>query len=135
MKPAFGVEFPLKNRFSGAGTKRRDFNGLKITKIGLSKIGNEFCGPTNQSSRFLVKNEDRMSVARLQKKMHPNCITPTVKHGGGSVMGVRGCFSYTGVGDLHRIKGILDQKSYHSILRRHCITSSKRLIGRRFTMQ
>lgn len=48
---------------------------------------------------------------------------------------VWGCFSYTGVGDLHRIKGTLEQKGYHSILSRHCIPSGTRLIGRGFVMQ
>lgn len=45
------------------------------------------------------------------------------------------CFSYMGVGDLHRIKGILEQKGYHSILSRHCIPSGTCLIGRGFVMQ
>lgn len=65
---AFGAEFPLKNRSSGVGTERRGCSGPKITKTGPSKTGNKSCGPTNLCSRFLVKNVERMSVARLQKK-------------------------------------------------------------------
>jgi len=87
-------------------------------------------------SKFDVFDQKRRKYVRraFSEKMHPDCITPTVKHGGGSVM-VWGCFSYTGVGDLHRIKGILEQKGYHSILSRHCIPSGTRLIGRGFVMQ
>jgi len=87
-------------------------------------------------SKFEIFGQKRRTYVRRapSEKMHPDCITPTIKHGGGSVM-VWGCFSYTGVGDLHRIKGIFDQKGYHSILSRHCISSGKRLIGHGFIMQ
>lgn len=54
--------------FFRRGTGLRDFSGLIITKTGPLKTGNKSCGPTNRSSRFLVKNEGSMSVARLRKK-------------------------------------------------------------------
>ena len=68
------------------------------------------------------------------EKMHPDCITPTVKHGSGSVM-VWGCFCFGGVGDLYRVRGNLDKHGYHSILIRHAVPSGMRLIGRGFVMQ
>ena len=46
------------------------------------------------------------------------CITPTVKHGRGSVM-TWGAFANCKVGDLHQVKGKFDQTSYHSIMRSH----------------
>ncbi|XP_011862993.1 PREDICTED: uncharacterized protein LOC105559370 [Vollenhovia emeryi] len=110
LMPVFGAEFPLESRFSGAEVGRRDFSGLTIARTGPSKTGNEFYGLTNRSSKFLLK------------------------HGGESVM-VWGRFSYTSVGDLHRIKGILEQKGYHSIPSRHCIPSGKHLIDHGFIMQ
>ena len=39
-----------------------------------------------------------------------DCILPTVKHGGGSVI-VWGYFSYAGVGKLVRIEGIMKKKT------------------------
>ncbi len=52
---------------------------------------------------------------RVGEKMLDACITPTVKHGGGSVM-VWGCFGAGKVGDLYHVQGILSQHGYHSIL-------------------
>lgn len=67
---------------------------------------------------MLWTNESKFEIfgpSIVFRKMHPGCITFTVKQGGESMM-VWGCFS---VGDLHTVKGILDQKGYYSILSRH----------------
>lgn len=48
---------------------------------------------------------------------------------------VWGCFSYAGTGDLYRVKGILERKGYHSILKNHAVPSGKRLIGKGFVFQ
>ena len=66
--------------------------------------------------------------------MRKNCIQPTVKHGGGSVM-VWGCFGGDNIGDLIQINGIMDQKKYHSILQYHAIPSGNRIIGSNFIFQ
>lgn len=42
-------------------------------------------------------------------------LTPTVKHGGGSIM-LWGCFSYSGVGELYLIEGKMDRFVYTRIL-------------------
>ena len=46
-----------------------------------------------------------------------------------------GCFGNGRVGNLFQIKGILDQRGYHSILQRQAIPSGQRMIGRNFIMQ
>ena len=46
------------------------------------------------------------------------CIAPTVKHGGGHI-NVWGCFTIHGVGDLHRIFGIMNGPMYREILKHH----------------
>ena len=66
--------------------------------------------------------------------MLEECLTPSVKHGGGNVM-VWGCFGAAKVGDLYRVKGILNKEGYHSILQRHAIPSGQRLIGANFILQ
>ena len=66
--------------------------------------------------------------------MVPQCVTPTVKHGGGSVM-IWGSFAGSRVGDLHRVTGTLNQKGDHSILQHHAIPSGLRLVGQGFILQ
>ena len=63
-----------------------------------------------------------------------NCIVPTIKHGGGSVM-VWGCFGGGIAGDLVQITGIMRKEEYHSILQRHAIPSGSRIIGKNFVLQ
>ena len=90
---------------------------------------------TDESKFEVFGNRRRVYVRRSSsEKMHPDCVTPTVKHGGGSVM-VWGCFSYSGVGHLHRVQGILNKEGYHSILQRHAIPSGLEIIGKGFIMQ
>ena len=54
---------------------------------------------------------------RKTENMLEECVTLSVKHGGGNVM-VRGCVGGGKVGDLYRVKEILRKKGYHSILQR-----------------
>jgi hypothetical protein len=66
--------------------------------------------------------------------MIPQCVTPTVTHGGGSVM-AWGSFAGSRVGELHRVSGTLNQYGYHSILQCHAIPSGVRLVGQGFIPQ
>ena len=66
--------------------------------------------------------------------MLKECLTPSVKHGGGNVM-VWGCFGAGKVGDLFRVKGILNKEGYHTILQRHAIPCGQCLIGASFILQ
>ena len=79
------------------------------------------------SCRFFVHR-------RVGERMVPQSVTPTVKHGGGSVM-IWGSFSGSRVGDLHRVTGTLNQKGSHSILQHHAIPSDIRLVGQGFILQ
>ena len=71
---------------------------------------------------------------RVDKRMVPQCVTLTAKHGGASVM-IWGSFAGSRVGNLHRVTGTLNQKGYHSILQRHAIPSGLCLVGQRFILQ
>ena len=64
----------------------------------------------------------------------PECMCPTVKHGGGSVM-VWGCMSAKGVGNLHFIEGIMNADVYLDILTTQMMPSAKKLMGRKYIFQ
>jgi hypothetical protein len=50
--------------------------------------------------------------------MLEECLTPSIKHGGGNVM-VWECFGGGKVGDMYRVNGILKKEGYPYILQRH----------------
>lgn len=90
---------------------------------------------TDESKFEIFSGRRRQYVRRLVgERMIGQCVIPTVKHGGGSVM-VWGCFAGDKVGDLVQIEGIMDKKLYHTILQRHAFPCGKRIVGRGFVFQ
>ena len=90
---------------------------------------------TDESKFVIFGSSLRVFVRRrVGKSTVPQCVTPTVKHGGGSVM-IWGSFAGNRVGDLHRVTGTLNQKGYHSILQCHAIPSGLRLVLQGFIRQ
>lgn len=87
-------------------------------------------------SKFQVFGSNRRIFVRRRvgERMKTECVVPTVKHGGGSVL-VWGSFSFDGVGDLYKINGILKKEEYKIILEQHAIPSGLRLIGEGFHLQ
>ena len=78
---------------------------------------------SDESKFELFGQRRRIYIGRKTKeKMIPECLVPTIKHGGGSVM-VRGCFSSAGVGDLVKIEGIMKKEKYKTILENNAIPS------------
>jgi len=65
---------------------------------------------------------------RADEKYHKDCITPTMKFGGGKVM-FWGCFSWSGMGPLVRVDGNLDSKGYVELLEEHYIPWAENLIA------
>ncbi|CAK1592244.1 unnamed protein product [Parnassius mnemosyne] len=66
--------------------------------------------------------------------MMPDCVVPTIKLGGDSIM-VWGCFSSQGTGDLIKIDGIMKKEDYKKILVQNAVPSGLRLIGDGFIFQ
>lgn len=90
---------------------------------------------SDESKFELFGNNRRQYVRRrVNERFLPECLVPTVKHGGGSLQ-VWGCISANGVGDLVRVNGIMDADKYKQILQHHAIPCGTKLIGRGFLMQ
>ncbi len=63
---------------------------------------------------------------RPGEEYQENCVLPTVKHGGGSIM-VRGCMSAAGTGELQFIEWNMDSNMYCDILKQNVMPSLKKL--------
>ena len=75
--------------------------------------GQKSIGQKCDESRYqLFRNDGRAFVRRRTGDAYmEDCVDPTVKHGGGSIM-VWGCMSEVGVGELKRVSGRLCAKDY-----------------------
>lgn len=90
---------------------------------------------TDESKFEIYGSRRRVFVRRSAgERVRDQCIVPTVKHGGGSVM-IWECFGGTSVGDLHKVDGILRKEGYKHILENHAIPSGLRIIGENFVFQ
>jgi hypothetical protein len=68
------------------------------------------------------------------ERFKKECLTPTVKHGGDSIMVWSGICT-SGVTRLKRIEGIIDKQVCHNILVRTALPEGKRLIVKGFVFQ
>lgn len=90
---------------------------------------------TDESKFELFGAKRRVYVRRREgERMMGQCISPTVKHGGGSIM-VWGCFGNGQVGKLFKIEGKMKKEEYHNILVKHAIPSGLKVIGPSFYFQ
>ena len=90
---------------------------------------------TDESKFELLSSKRRIYVRRHPgERYHRQCIVPTMKHGGGSVM-VWGSISAFGVGPLHHVKGILVKEGYKQILIHHGVPGGRHLITPHYSLQ
>lgn len=71
----------------------------------------------SDETRYKIFNSDGMKRVRrpINTRFNPKYVTPTVKHGKGSVF-LWGCFSWNGVGPLNFINDIMDRFVYRDIM-------------------
>ncbi len=90
---------------------------------------------TDESKFEFFGNKRRHYVRRFTNERFKNyCLTPTVKHGGGSVM-VWGGICVRGVTRLKLIVGKMDSSAYKSILQHNVLPDGVRLLGKGFVLQ
>ena len=84
----------------------------------------------SDESTFQLSCHPRRAYIRRRenKRFHPDCILPTVKFGGGSIM-VWGCMTASGLGKLHRVKGSMREDQYVDILYSTMLPSAREFFG------
>lgn len=71
---------------------------------------------SDESRYTLFQSDGRVWVWRMPgERLLPECVVPTVKFGGGSIM-VWGCFSWYGLGQLVIVHGYMNALSYLDVL-------------------
>ena len=90
----------------------------------------------SDESKFNLINSDGIPYVRRppNTRFDPKYTIGTVKHGGGNVM-VWGCFSWSGVGPLRRVEGIMEQVQYRDILEKTMLPFAKKKMPRGWTFQ
>lgn len=84
---------------------------------------------SDESSFELFLSSKRVIVRRrVGEKFSKNCIAPTVKHGGKSLM-IWGCMSGYGLGHLYRCTGSMNQHQYIDVLQNTMFPSASALFG------
>ncbi|CAO4387042.1 unnamed protein product [Caenorhabditis nigoni] len=129
----------VKRRLNAAGIMgRRPAKKPLITKKNRAarvKVAKDHLNWTRQDwnkvlwsdeSKFLLFGSDGIQWIRrpVGSRYDPKYQLPTVKHGGGSCI-VWGAFSGTGMGPLHRVKGIMNQHVYKDILQNQMLPHLK----------
>ena len=88
----------------------------------------------SDESPFVIRCQNHQYVWRSpNEKFSPRCLQGTVKHQ--KKIMVWGCFSWYGVGALHRIEGILKKGQYRQILIHQMRPSARRRHGNNFIFQ
>ena len=96
-------------------------NGQEIGKKVVFSDETPFC---------LFQSFGRKIVWRRKgERYKKECLTSTVKHGGGKIQ-VWGCFSYYGSGPMDWVKGIMDGPKYREILKNHMVPHLKDIEGK-----
>lgn len=84
---------------------------------------------SDESTFQLFPNQRETVWRKKHERYLQQCLSPTVKHGGGKVM-VWGCISASGVGSLIRVEGNLNHQGYINILQEGMLPSARQLFGR-----
>lgn len=71
----------------------------------------------SDETRYKIFNSDGMRRVRrpINTRFNPKYVTPTIKHGKGSVF-LWGCFSWNGIGPIHFINDTMDRFVYRDIM-------------------
>ena len=65
---------------------------------------------------------------RIGEEYHSDCVVPTVKHGGGSIM-IWSCMAADGIGEMFTCEGHMSSQKYINVLETMLMPSLMRIFG------
>ena len=90
---------------------------------------------SDESSFRMFGHRGQTHVCRLRgEKFHPDCVLPTIKHGGGSIM-VWGWMSRSGPGAIYRVEGNMNKHQYLHVLENVMLPSVRAKFSENFIYQ
>lgn len=91
---------------------KKDWTGFLCRKVSIRRgVQKNFCLNSAKTKCVMIWSDQGRRLAVVKQ----HCSSPTVKHGGGSIM-LRRCFSTAGTGALVKIERVMDNSKYQSIL-------------------
>ena len=130
---AYMAELLLRTPLWGSKTISKIFIGPRGIKTGQIEQWNKVLSTDKSKFKIFQSNGRVYMQWRVDEKAATPHIMPSVKNGGGSVL-VWEAFANCKVGDLHQLKGKLNQTGYHSTLQHHAIPSEIWLVGQGFIL-
>ena len=117
--------------FLRKGNREKRVKCAKNYKTEQKISGKMSFGVMNQNFEIFGSHRCQYVRRRPGKRYNSECLQPSIKHGGDSVM-VLGCVSASSAEEIVKIDGIMNAEKYHQLLSHHALPSAKRLIGNGF---
>uniref|UniRef100_A0A3P8TIS6 Transposase Tc1-like domain-containing protein n=1 Tax=Amphiprion percula TaxID=161767 RepID=A0A3P8TIS6_AMPPE len=122
---------------SSCRTRKKPFRNKRQRKVWLLFVGDHKDWTVDDWAKVLKSDESKfqlmptpanLPVRRMPGEAYkPDCLAPTVKHGGGSVM-IWGCFSMGGTGQMQLCEGPMNQVMYRATLENSLLPSAGKLL-------
>ena len=112
LRGCVGIQKPLLRR----GNKEKRLKYAKQHKDWVQEMFNRVLYTDESKIEIFGTKRHQYIRRRIGETHQPECLNPTIKHGGGSLQ-VWGCLSSSGVGDLIKKEGRLTGKRYVDFLR------------------
>ena len=120
----YGSHFKLKKNFVNRRNRRKRVRWCRDHKDWTHQQWMKVLW--SDESPFFLRYKGRVRVWRRPNERYARfCTTGTIKYD--KKINVWGCFSGNGVGHLHKVHGILEQRQYKQILIHHMIPSARDL--------
>ena len=110
----------VRKPFQRKGNWEKRVQCAKNHKTGQKISGKMSFGVMNPNFEIFGSHRRQYVRRRPGERYNSECLQPSIKHGGGSVM-VLGCVSASSAGDIVKIDGIMNAEKYRQLLLHHAL--------------